>query len=100
MGRLTGKYSASNPPPKGRRFASQYTWEQLDPLIVLLREIATKYDVTPSAVAINWVMMKGAIPLGGARDGKQAEQNASAMTFRLSDEEMSRLDSSGFEGST
>jgi aryl-alcohol dehydrogenase-like predicted oxidoreductase len=100
MGRLTGKYSSENPPPSGRRFASQYTWKQLDPLIALLREIATKYNVTPSAIAINWVMMKGAIPLGGARDGKQAEQNASAMTFRLTEEEMSKLDASGFEGTT
>lgn len=100
MGRLTGKYSSSNPPPKNRRFASQYTWEQLDPLIQLLRDTAAKHDVTPSAVAINWVMMKGAIPLGGARDGKQAEQNASAMTFRLSEEEMRQLDTAGFEGTT
>jgi aryl-alcohol dehydrogenase-like predicted oxidoreductase len=100
MGRLTGKYSSANPPPKGRRFASQYTWEQLDPLIALLREISAKHEVTPSAVAINWVMMKGAIPLGGARNGEQAEQNATAMKFRLSDEEMTKLDSTGFEGST
>lgn len=100
MGRLTGKYSSANPPPKGRRFASQYTWDQLDPLINLLRDIAAKYNVTPSAIAINWVMCKGAIPLGGARDGRQAEQNASAMTFKLTEEEMVKLDAAGFEGST
>ena len=46
----------------------------LEPLLELLREIANKYDVPVSAVALNWVIAKGAIPLGGARNAEQAEQ--------------------------
>ncbi|KIR67201.1 auxin-induced protein [Cryptococcus bacillisporus CA1873] len=98
MGRLTGKYNASNPIPSGRRFSSQYSWEQLEPLISELGSLANKYEVTHSAVALNWVMSKGAIPLGGARNKSQAEQNAKAVTFKLTDEEVQRLSSLGFSG--
>ena len=35
----------------------------------------------------------GVIPLGGARDGKQAEQNAGALGWRLSNEEILQLES-------
>lgn len=48
--------------------------EQLEPLLATMREIAAKYDVPVSAVALNWVIAKGAIPLGGARNRQQAEQ--------------------------
>jgi aryl-alcohol dehydrogenase-like predicted oxidoreductase len=89
MGRLTGKYSAANPPPKGRkyghllllaksadtpRFGGSLTWEQMDPLLTEMKSLAEKYDVPMSAIALNWVICKGAIPLGGARNAEQAEQ--------------------------
>ncbi|WVQ72397.1 hypothetical protein IAR50_001949 [Cryptococcus sp. DSM 104548] len=98
MGRLTGKYNASNPVPSGRKFSAQYSWEQLEPLITELGRIADKYGVKQSAVALNWVMCKGAIPLGGARNGSQAEQNAQATMFRLSQEEVDSLSKLGFSG--
>ncbi|WWD17321.1 hypothetical protein CI109_101761 [Kwoniella shandongensis] len=100
MGRLTGKYSASNPIPSGRRFSSQYTWDQLDPLLAEMKTLADKYDVTQAAIALNWVMCKGAIPLGGARNAKQAEQNARAKEFRLTSDEVELLSSKGFDGKT
>ncbi|KAL7421887.1 hypothetical protein Q5752_003659 [Cryptotrichosporon argae] len=100
MGRLTGKYSSANPPSNKRRFGGQYTWEQLDPLIAELRSVAAAHAVSPSAVALNWVMRMGAIPLGGARNREQAEQNAKATTFSLTDDEVARLSAKGFEGKT
>ncbi len=39
------------------------------------------------------ISFKGVIPLGGARDGKQAEQNAGAFGWRLTNEEISELES-------
>jgi aryl-alcohol dehydrogenase-like predicted oxidoreductase len=48
--------------------------EQLEPLLDVMRKLASKYEVPTSAIAINWVIQKGAIPLGGARDAHQAEQ--------------------------
>jgi len=100
MGRLTGKYSSSNPIPKGRKFGSQYSWEQLDPLIAEMKLLADKYGVSVSAIALNWVICKGAIPLGGARNAQQARENAKATTFRLTDEEVQKLTGLGFEGHT
>jgi aryl-alcohol dehydrogenase-like predicted oxidoreductase len=47
---------------------------QLEPLLETMRAIGKKYDVPVSAVALNWVICKGAIPLGGARNREQAEQ--------------------------
>lgn len=73
MGRLTGKYSAANPPPSGRRF-SNIPMDTLEPLLGVMRRIAKTHDVPVSAVALGWVMAKGAIPLGGARNKSQAEQ--------------------------
>ncbi|KAJ9116566.1 hypothetical protein QFC20_000498 [Naganishia adeliensis] len=99
QGRLTGKYSAANPPPSGRRF-SNMPMEQLEPLLDAMRGIAAKYDVPVSAVALNWVIAKGAIPLGGAKNRQQAEQNAKALTFTLTDEEVEELASKSFKGKT
>ena len=39
-----------------------------------MRKLAKKYDVAVSAIALNWVIAKGAIPLGGARNAKQATE--------------------------
>lgn len=48
--------------------------QELEPLLETMRGIAAKYDVPVSAVALNWVICKGAIPLGGAKTREQAEQ--------------------------
>ncbi|KAJ3172698.1 hypothetical protein HDU88_006028 [Geranomyces variabilis] len=99
MGRLTGKYSAANPPSDKRKF-SAIPMEEIEPLLVVMREIAQTRDVPVSAVALNWVLCKGAIPLGGARNGKQAEQNAQCLGWRLTDAEVQRLEAHSKEGTT
>lgn len=58
----------------GSRFGGNLTWKELDPLLEEMRGLAEKYDVPMSAIALNWVICKGAIPLGGARNAHQAEQ--------------------------
>ncbi|KAK6522329.1 hypothetical protein TWF281_002894 [Arthrobotrys megalospora] len=99
QGRLTGKYSSKSPPPTTRIYGNQ-PWEIIDPLLEAMKDIADKREVPMSAIALNWVMCKGAIPLGGARNGKQAEQNAKALGFRLTDDEVKRLDELSVEGKT
>ena len=42
---------------------------------------------TPAQVAINWVMCKGALPIPGAKTLRQAEQNAGALNWRLTEDE-------------
>ncbi|CAF0968700.1 unnamed protein product [Rotaria sordida] len=95
MGRLTGKYSAANPPPSGRPF-SNINMDELEPILETMRRIANKYNVSVSSVALNYVICKGVIPLGGARDAKQAEQNTGALGWRLTNEEIVELESYRF----
>jgi aryl-alcohol dehydrogenase-like predicted oxidoreductase len=94
MGVLTGKYTPENPPPgiRGRRYRREYLI-QVQPLLALLREIGEAYGgVTPAQVALNWVMCKGAVPIPGAKNARQAEENTGALGWRLSGEEVAALD--------
>ncbi|KAF3930156.1 hypothetical protein ABW19_dt0209116 [Dactylella cylindrospora] len=97
MGRLTGKYNSKNPIPGNRQYGNQ-PWEKVEPLLEAMKEIAENHDVPISAIALNWVMCKGAIPLGGARNAKQAEQNGKALGFKLTEEEIKKLDDLSCEG--
>ncbi|CAF0920565.1 unnamed protein product [Rotaria sordida] len=87
--------SAANPPPSGRHF-SNINMNELEPILETMRRIANKYNVSVSSVALNYVICKGVIPLGGARDAKQAEQNAGALGWRLTNEEIVELESHPF----
>jgi len=69
MGRLTGKYNSTNL-PKGRRTFAQHSMAEIEPIVEKLREIGKKHDKTPSQVALNWVICKGAIPLCGVKNEK------------------------------
>lgn len=92
QGRLTGKYSASNPPP-GRRNFSNYSMAEVDPIVAELRRLGElRGGKTPAQVALNWVICKGAIPIPGAKTKAQAEQNAGALGWRLTEEEVRGLD--------
>jgi aryl-alcohol dehydrogenase-like predicted oxidoreductase len=91
QGRLTGKYSANNPPP-GRRQFSDYPMAEIEPLLGVLRTLAERHGKTPSQVALNWVICKGAVPIPGAKNKRQAEDNAGALGWRLADDEVAGLD--------
>lgn len=39
------------------------------------------------------ILLSGVIPLGGAKDGAQAEQNAECLGWRLTNEEVTQLES-------
>lgn len=74
--------------------------ETIEPLLAVMRDIAEKRDVPVSAVGLNWIVCKGAIPLAGARNAKQAEQNSRALGWRLTQEEMIRLEEHSLKGKT
>jgi aryl-alcohol dehydrogenase-like predicted oxidoreductase len=93
-GRLTGKYSPDNPMPglRGRIFTQNHL-RKIQPLIELLREIGSKYgSKTPSQVALNWLICKGAVPIPGAKNASQVYDNVGALGWRLSEEDITRLD--------
>ena len=92
MGRLSGKYSAANPPP-GKRNFSAYPMEEIEPVLAALREVGARYgDKTPAQVALNWIMRKGAVPIPGAKNATQAAQNAGALGWSLSPDDVATLD--------
>jgi len=69
--------------------------EKSRPVIDALREIAERYQLTPSQVALNWALnfhgdIIVAIP--GATKPKQAKDNATSMKLKLTKDEMDRLD--------
>lgn len=99
QGRLSGKYHAQNPPPKEYRFSS-YDMKDVDPVVSVLRQIGEKHGVSPSAVALNYNLCKGITPVVGIRKVQQAEENCSALEWRLTNEEIREIDGVSFEGHT
>ena len=98
QGRLTGKYSAANPPP-GRRNFSKHPMEVVDRVVTELRTIGEKHGgKTPSQVALNWIIAKGAIPIPGAKNRAQAEDNAGALGWSIDDDDLAALDHAALPG--
>ncbi|HLX87284.1 MAG TPA: aldo/keto reductase [Acidimicrobiales bacterium] len=98
QGRLTGKYSASNPPP-GKRTFSSHPMEKVDEVVGALRRIGERRGgKTPSQVALNWIMAKGAVPIPGAKNKAQADENAGALGWSLDDEDVAELDAAALPG--
>lgn len=93
-GVLSGKYTPENTPPglRGRMYRREYL-AKVQPLIGLMREIGQAHGTkTPAQVALNWLICKGAVPIPGAKKARQAQENAGAMGWRMSEEEVRALD--------
>ena len=92
MGRLTGKYGVGNPPP-GKRNFSAYPMAEIEPVVAALRQLGERHGgKTPAQVALNWLMRKGAVPIPGAKNAAQAEQNAGALGWQLTPDDVAALD--------
>lgn len=92
-GMLSGKYSVENP-PAGLR-GSQYTdmLRKIPPVIRTLQEIGQEHGgKSASQVALNWLICKGALPIPGAKNVRQAEENAGGAGWQMSAEEVAKLD--------
>jgi aryl-alcohol dehydrogenase-like predicted oxidoreductase len=101
QGLITGKFH-DNPEllknTEFRKYISQFKPEGLEksrPVVMLVKELALNYNVTPSQVALNWLInyhgdMVVAIP--GATKEIHVKENTGAMSFKLSDADMERLD--------
>jgi aryl-alcohol dehydrogenase-like predicted oxidoreductase len=93
QGLLTGKYSQENPPTgiRGMRYHNQL--RTMSPLISLLRKLAEQYGgKSPAAVALNWTICKRTLPIPGAKTVQQLRQNAGALGWMLSDDDIAQLD--------
>ncbi|HLI08945.1 MAG TPA: aldo/keto reductase [Ktedonobacteraceae bacterium] len=101
QGLLTGKFRVNNPnamPITGaRRFQATFRTsnrKKMEPLLQTMQDIAGERGKTMSQVALNWLLCKGdfVIPIPGAKNGRQASENAGALGWQLTSEEMQKLD--------
>lgn len=100
QGLLTGKFHDNPELIKHtgyRRHFSQFKSKGLEksrPVIELVKELAAKYGVTPSQIALNWLINyhgETVVAIPGASKSKHAEENIGAMKFRMTEEDMAKL---------
>ncbi len=98
-GLLSGKYHKNPDLLKSKplfwRMRIQRKLEASRPLVAALEEIAQKYQATPAQVALNWLVCfsgETVVTIPGATKARQATECAGAMNFRLTGEELARLD--------
>jgi len=98
-GLLSGKYHKNPELLKSKSFfwrgRIQRLLEPTRLLVAALEEIGAKYGATAAQVALNWVIHFNGdivVTIPGATKAKQAAESAGAMNFKLTGEEMARLD--------
>lgn len=107
MGLLTGKLAPSNmrdrTDARGKDLlryleggsggtAGEIAVGGIRPLLSELHSVAAAVGKTPAQVALNWVVCKGAIPIGGASKVQHVEDNLGALGWRLSQEQQESLE--------
>lgn len=99
-GRLTGKIRRGSPIPAGSRlhgtasFGPPVAEERLYRVVDALLEVAAETGRSAPQVALNWLLRRPTVSsvIIGARNEAQLRDNLGAVGWRLSDEQMSRLD--------
>lgn len=92
-GLLSGKYNPDSPPPGSRARSYAGLLSKIEPLLKLMTEIGQDHGGKSHAqVALNWTICKGALPIPGAKNAEQAQQNAGALGWRLTEDEVAKLD--------
>lgn len=93
LGILTGKYNEPSDYPKGLRgILFKRLVPEAKPLLDCLEAIAQSRHKTMAQVAINWCIAKGAMPIPGAKNIKQAQENIAARGWLLDAGEIAELD--------
>ena len=96
QGVLNGKYGPGRGEVKGiRRFRGLFRkLPEYMPLVEALEEIGTAHGRTAGQVALNWLARQPRVfAIPGARNGKQAAENAASLDFTLTDDQAIRLES-------
>ncbi len=106
QGLITGKFHDNPELIKGtgwRQYMSPFSRKGLEksrPLVMLVKELAAKYNVTASQIALNWMIHfhnETVVAIPGATKETHAKENIGSLSFRLSDEDMVRLDKESAE---
>ena len=66
----------------------------------VVREVATKHDVAPSAVGLAWLLAQGPyiVPIPGTKRRTYLEENLKADSLQLTQEDMTMLDAARGDG--
>ncbi|MGF7043021.1 aldo/keto reductase [Mucilaginibacter lappiensis] len=96
-GFITGEIKSLDdmPADDNRRYYPRFQGEQFQKNLELLNEIekiAKEKEITPSQLALAWVIAKGHLPIPGTKRVKYVEQNIAATDIELSAKDMSRLE--------
>jgi aryl-alcohol dehydrogenase-like predicted oxidoreductase len=101
-GRLTGKIRRGEPLPRVSRLQSklaadkgpQVPQEQLFRVVDALDEVAKETGKTVPQIALNWLLQRPSVAtlIIGARSEEQLRQNLGAVGWKLSAEQLARLD--------
>lgn len=94
-GRLTGKYRPGAAVSGTRRGLKTFSPGQLAaamPTVDLLTKIGGEHGKTPAQVALNWLARQpGVLPIPGAKNARQAAENAGALGWAMTAEEAGAL---------
>jgi aryl-alcohol dehydrogenase-like predicted oxidoreductase len=74
------------------RFQGEQFYKNLE-LVEALKQMAGEKGITPSQLAIAWVVSKGHLPIPGTKRVKYVEQNIAAAGMKLTGEEVAKLES-------
>ena len=97
QGLLTGKYTSDNQErvTGARKLDPKFSpngLKKIEPVIDKLKQLGEKYQKTISQVALNWLIAQGnVIPIPGAKNPRQAQENASAMGWQLDSPDVEEL---------
>jgi aryl-alcohol dehydrogenase-like predicted oxidoreductase len=106
-GFLTGQFKSPEDIPAGDyrkfhpRFMGENFYKNLE-LVKKVEEMAREKQVTPSQIALAWVMNQGddIVPIPGTRHVKRLQENMAAVDITLSRAEMQKLDQIFIPGHT
>ncbi|MEV6609025.1 aldo/keto reductase [Kutzneria sp. NPDC051319] len=102
-GRLTGRVRRGQPLPEQSRlhttadFGPPVDDELLHAVVNVLDEVAAETGRAVPQIALNWLLTRPTVAsvIIGARDERQLRQNLGAVGWRLTDEQVARLDKAG-----
>jgi len=93
MGILAGKYSSHHTLKGYRGIRFNRYLSQIEMLTGLLKEIGQGHGgKSASQVVLNWCITKDTFPIPGAKNAAQAAENAGAQGWRLTEEEVKRIE--------
>lgn len=99
FGLLSGKYKKGQKPTEGRYteiegILGAVDWERLYKIVDVLEDIAKAKSKSVSQVALNWILRKPTVSsvIIGARTEAQLRDNLGAVGWKLTEEEVRKLD--------